>query len=128
MNPLKVPKHFPDEQIEVDALAELPEKGGQEEVVEEGSPCRAQLVWTGDSRAVDTHQEHELGKPQCQRQLSVDLVERLVLESVGNTISIDQLDGWQSMVEESIKESITIVKESIKGSIKMVKESIIKKG
>ena len=56
--PLKVSKHPPDEQVEVDTLAELPEEGGQEEVMEEGCPCRAQLVWTGDCGPVDAHQEH----------------------------------------------------------------------
>ena len=69
----------------MDSLTELPEEGGQEQVVEESCPRSAQLVWTGDSGAVDAHQEDELGKTQCYSQLSVDLVQRLVLQSMGNS-------------------------------------------
>ena len=58
----------------MDSLTELPEKGGQQQVVQQGSPGRAQLVWTGDGRTVHAHQEDELRKAESQSQLSVDLV------------------------------------------------------
>ena len=51
--------------------------------MEEGSPGSAELVWTGDSRTVHAHQEHQLRQAQGCGQLPVHPVEHLVLQPEG---------------------------------------------
>ena len=69
---LLVVKHPDDEDVEVNALHQLPGEGAEKEVVEEDSDGGAHSVRTGHQCPIHAHQEQNVSQTQGNGQLPVD--------------------------------------------------------